>query len=335
MRRFAARFAATGRRRRHAQARDPPPRHLEHGGEVGADAHRVALARQAAEQRRHVAADRLLALVLRVGELEVEPVLDLRDRHAARRARSRRRAAWRAPARPRRTRRRAARRSPRARPRGTRARSRCRARRAPRRSAGARAAARAGSPRATSCPKRRAAGARARAGRASRRAARVEHVLRVQEAHDRVEPELAHGQARVPAGADPLEVLLERVLERHELDVDARHHDVAHLELDHPEHVRGELVLALGDVARARREREDAADLLGGGAVRGAEVGAQPDQAQQRVGDRVDRDDERAEQPRERDERRGRAQRDRLGAPQRPHLRRLLAERHVQHRDRP
>jgi hypothetical protein len=83
----------------------------------------------------------------------------------------------------------------------------------------------------------------------------------------------------------------------------------------------------------ARREREDAAISSAGGLVAPAEIGAQPDHAQQRVRDRVDRDDERPEQPREREERRRGAQRDALGAPQRPHLRRLLAERHVERGD--
>ncbi len=47
-------------------------------------------------------------------------------------------------------------------------------------------------------------------------------------------------------------------------DVDTRHHDVPHLEVHQPEDVLGDLVLPFGDLAGARREGEDAADLLGG-----------------------------------------------------------------------
>ena len=105
----------------------------------------------------------------------------------------------------------------------------------------------------------------------------LHHVARVDEADHRVEADLAEREARVTAAADHLERLLERPLEREELDVDARHDDVPHLELDQPEHVLGELALALRDVPCAGGEREDAAQLLRRGGGVDALVGGKPE----------------------------------------------------------
>ena len=54
------------------------------------------------------------------------------------------------------------------------------------------------------------AGDRAQIGRFSAER-RVEHILRMHDPDDRIEPEFAQGEPRVPAGPDVLEVLLERV----------------------------------------------------------------------------------------------------------------------------
>ena len=224
----------------HAQARDPAPRHLEHGGAVRPHVDTDRPCAAGGRARGHVAADRLLLFVLVPVELEVEPVADLGERHAA------------ASSKP---------------PSSSSTNSglvlvelvaerahdlleRVLAEREPDRGAvlvhhgravrALRAAARAGSPRATSCRTRRAAGARARADRASRRAAPP----RARRARAR-SPRSCRARARRAGSACgrlariTRTVSSKRPLEREELDVDARHDDVPHLELDHPEHVLG------------------------------------------------------------------------------------------------
>jgi hypothetical protein len=112
-----------------------------------------------------------------------------------------------------------------------------------------------------------------------------------------------------------------------------RHHDVAHLEIHQPEDVLGELVLPVRDVTRARGQGQDAPDLLPAVGRLVTTAGRQAHCAQHPVRDAVHGRDERPEHDREGAERKCGAQRRTLCAPERPHLRRLLPERHVQRRD--
>jgi len=161
----------------------------------------------------------------------------------------------------------------------------------------------------------------------------VEHVLGMHDSDDRVESQFTQREARVTARSDPFEVLLERVLEREEIELDPREYDVTHFEFDHAEDVLGEFVLVLRDVARACRQRQDAPDLLGVVAGFVAHFDGQADEPQQPVRKTIDHVDEGAEDPREDSQRRSRGQRHSLGATERPHLRSLLAHRHVERRD--
>ena len=81
-------------------------------------------------------------------------------------------------------------------------------------------------------------------------------------ANDRVEPEFAQCVARMAARPNQLEIFLERMVERQELDFDSRNDDMTNLEFDHSEDILGELILMIRDMAGSGRERDDAAYLL-------------------------------------------------------------------------
>ena len=130
-----------------------------------------------------------------------------------------------------------------------------------------------------------------------------------------------------------LQHLADRLVEREVIDLGARGHDLADLQVAELEGAGEDLLVALGDRALRDGLGEQAAELLLG--VRQARraaswVDLDAGQAEQAVAGGVEEPDERVEQVREDDQRRGEQGEELVGVVDRPVLRGLLADDDVQ-----